>query len=72
MNGKFFLFEFPSKEEACRILKEKCWIVNQEPLLLDRWGLVACCHRDGGKPREAWIRALGLSLQLWGNRSSRK
>lgn len=59
MNGKYFLFEFPSKAEATRILREKKWVVNQEPLLLDRWDAVACCHREGRKPREVWIRVLG-------------
>lgn len=45
MNGKFFLFEFPSKVEARRILQEQNWFVNGEPLLLDRWDAAACCHR---------------------------
>lgn len=67
MNGKYFLFEFPSKDEAARILREKNWVVNNEPLLLDKWDPVGCCHREGRKPREAWVRALGLPLHLWGN-----
>lgn len=50
MNGKFFLFEFPSKEEAGRILREKNWYVQQEPLFLDKWDPVGCCHREGRKP----------------------
>lgn len=66
MSGKYFLFEFPSKEEAIRILKEKNWVVNQLPLFLDRWDPVGCCHREGRTPREAWVRALGLPLHLWG------
>lgn len=66
MSGKYFLFEFPSKEEANRILKEKNWVVNQQPLFLDWWDPVGCCHRVGQEPREAWVRVLGLLLHLWG------
>lgn len=67
MNGKDFLFEFPSESEALRILREKQWVFNQEPIFLDRWDVVGCCHREGRKPRVAWVRALGLPLHLWGS-----
>lgn len=68
MNGKFFLFEFPLKEEASRILMQKNLVFDNNPLLLDRWNPVACCHRDGRTPKVAWIRALGLPLHLWGSK----
>lgn len=67
MSGKYFLFEFPSKEEASRILVEKCWSFNNLPLFIDKWNMVGCCHREDRKPREAWVRALGLPLHLWGS-----
>lgn len=42
ISGKYFLFVFPSKEEAQLILERKCWFVNQSPLFLDidgiQWG----------------------------------
>lgn len=37
MSGKYFQFEFPSKEEAERIMMKKSWVVNDLPLFLDRW-----------------------------------
>lgn len=67
MNEKYFLFEFPSKEEAARILQKKDWVLNQMPMFLDRWNAVGCCHCEDRKPEVAWIRALGLPLHLWGN-----
>lgn len=72
MNGNFFLFEFPSKEEALRILRKENWVVNGEPLLLDRWSAIGCCRRGGREPRVAWVRALGLPLHLWGTAVFRK
>lgn len=42
MNGKFFLFEFLSKDEVVWILREKSRVVNQETLLHDRWDPVGC------------------------------
>lgn len=66
MGGKFFLFEFPSKAEANRFLKEKEWSVNQMPLYLERWDPVVGCHCEGRTPREVWVRALGLPFHLWG------
>lgn len=65
MNGKFFLFEFPSKEEVGKILREKNWFVSNEPLLLDRWNPVGGCHHNERKRKEAWTRALGLPIHLW-------
>lgn len=32
---------------------------------MDRWNPIGCCHREGRKPSEVWIGALGLPLHLW-------
>lgn len=67
LNEKYFLFVFPSKEEAGRILQRKNWVFNQLPLFLDRWGAAACCHREDRKPKMVRVRALDLPLHLWGS-----
>lgn len=34
MNGKFFLFEFPSKPEASRFLQKMNWVFDQKTIIL--------------------------------------
>ncbi|KAK3028367.1 hypothetical protein RJ639_038041 [Escallonia herrerae] len=65
-DGSSFLFEFPSPEEATRILEEKKWFVHATALLLDRWNPPVGCYRGDFKPKSLWIRNMGLPLHLWG------
>ncbi|KAA8531053.1 hypothetical protein F0562_005762 [Nyssa sinensis] len=56
--------KFPSREEAIRVLKEKSWKFEDEPVFLEFWEPAGCCIKSE-EPQEVWVRFMGLPTFLW-------
>ena len=63
--GSLILFEFEDRMEVERVLARGSRRFKERLLSLERWRHEIGCEVKEGSCKEAWVRVLGLPLNLW-------
>ena len=65
LNKDLMLFEFDFLEDSNYVMERGCNVFRGGVLNLERWRPESGCVKNKNFWKEAWIRVLGLPLQLW-------
>lgn len=71
MNGEMFLFEFPNRFMAETILQGQ-WLWNNQKVQLKWWSRTVGCIPNSSKVTKTWIKAVGVPLHLWSQKTFRE
>lgn len=67
LNENRFLFEFPNKHMAGRIISEQ-WRWKNLDFKLEWWSPTTGCIANSSMEKATWIRAVGVPVHLWTNK----